>query len=269
MIKIFSATQTLKGYNEQLNYTVNKEDADLLIIGGKPIDLNEYPKLKGIFKTGVGLDNLPFEEAKKRNIEVELPSEKTKQIIYNETALYTFHLILNFIYQKKGEFETWDKFRRKSIGEYQILVMGCGNIGSKLVEWLSPIFRVECYDPKQKHRLDLDDLLQTSDIISLHMPLLPSTRNFFDKKKLSLLKSGSLLINTARGQIIDEIALYEELKNKRINASIDVFWEEPYHGILTQIKSDNVHLSPHIASTCSNFFNGLAEDFLKFHTKFI
>ncbi len=266
MLKIFNATQTLKDFNQELSYTKDKSEADLMIVGGKVIDLDEFPNLKGIFKTGVGTDNLPFKEAQKRGIIIQLPSDETKEIIHNETASYTLHLILKFVYGNTGIFSTWQKNNRKSLRDYKVLIMGIGNIGRKLVNILSPICEVLTYDPLENNKEELDQLLQKADIVSLHMPLLPTTKHFFNQVKLSHLKDGALLVNTARGPIIDEDALYDELKSRRINAAIDVFSKEPYDGKLTKINPKNIYLSPHVASTCKAFLAGLAKDFLKFHS---
>jgi phosphoglycerate dehydrogenase-like enzyme len=268
MLKIFNATQTLKGFNQELEYTVDKSAADLMIVGGKSINLDEFPNLRGIFKTGVGIDNLPFKEAEKRGVVIQLPSEETKEIIYHETASFALHLILKFVYRDTGIFSTWQKNNRKSLKDYQVLVMGTGKIGSKLVDRLSPLCKVLTYDPLDNTEEELDQYLQKADIISLHMPLLPETKNFFNQEKLSLLKNGALLVNTARGPIIEEEALYNELKGGRIKAAIDVFSKEPYEGKLTEIDSQNIYLSPHVASTCKEFLVGLAKDFLAFHSKF-
>ena len=122
--------------------------------------------------------------------------------------------------------------------------MGCGKIGTKVIERLSPLCKVVTYDPLQNERNELNHLIRTSDVISLHMPLLPDTVKFFNQEKLALISDGSLIVNTARGPIIDEQALYSELKNGRIHAAIDVFWEEPYHGILTELENENIKLTP-------------------------
>ena len=268
MLKIFNATQTLKGFNQDLNYTLDKSNADLLIVGGKAIDLDEFPKLKGIFKTGVGIDNIPFKEAENRGVTIQLPSEETKEIIYHETASFALHLILKFVYRDIGTFSTWQKKNRKSLENHQILVMGTGKIGSKLVDRLSPLCKVLTYDPINNTEEELGQYLQKSDIVRLHMTLLPKTKHFFNKEKLSLLKNGAFLVNTARGPIIDEHALYNELKIGRITAAIDVFSKEPYEGELTKIDSQNIYLSPHVASTCNEFLVGLSKDFLEFYSKF-
>lgn len=268
-MKIYKSTKTIDNYLNFDGYifTQNKAEAEVMIIGGKPIDLDEFPSLKGIFKTGVGVDNLPFEEAKNRGIEIQLPSDKTRDIIYQETASFALYSILKFVYRDTGTFSTWQKSNRKSLQAYEVLVMGTGKIGDKLVDRLSSLCRVTTYDPVNNTKEELDQLLCQADIVSLHMPLLPDTKHFFDQKRLALLKDGALLVNTARGPIVDEDALYQELINERINAAIDVFWQEPYEGKLSKIKTKNIMLTPHIASTCDEFLVGLAADFLDFYTQ--
>ena len=130
-MKIYKSTQTIDNYLNFDGYifTQNKAEAEVMIIGGKPIDLDEFPSLKGIFKTGVGVDNLPFEEAKNRGIEIQLPSDKTRDIIYQETASFALYSILKFVYRDTGTFSTWQKSNRKSLQAYEVLVMGTGNRG--------------------------------------------------------------------------------------------------------------------------------------------
>ena len=176
---------------------------------------------------------------------------------------------MKFVYRDTGTFSNWQKNKRKSLQDYEVLVMGTGKIGSKLVNRLSPLCKVLTYDPLNNTKEELVNLLRQVDIVSLHMPLLEETKHFFDHEKLSLLKDGALLVNTARGLIIDEEALYNELKEGRIYAAIDVFSQEPYKGKLTQIDAQNIFLSPHVASNCEGFLAGLAKDFLDFHNKFI
>jgi len=178
-------------------------------------------------------------------------------------------MILKFVYRDIGDFSTWHKNNRKSLKYYRVLVMGTGKIGSKLVDRLSPLCKVLTYDPLDNTEEELDQSIQKADIVSLHMPLLPKTKHFFNHGKLSLLKNGALLVNTARGPIIDEEALYNEVKSGRITAAIDVFSKEPYEGKLTEIDSENIYLSPHVASSCNEFLVGLSKDFLEFHNKLV
>ena len=83
------------------------------------------------------------------------------------------------------------------------------------------------------------------------------------------MKSGSILINTSRGVIVDEEALYGELQNKRLKAAFDVFWQEPYRGKLKEFFPDYFFMTPHVASTCDGFLNGCRNDLnqLIYHIK--
>ena len=77
-----------------------------------------------------------------------------------------------------------------------------------------------------------------------------------DKIKLSMMKDGAILINTARGAIVDEDALFSEISSNRLQAAFDVFWNEPYEGKLKGLHPDQFLMSPHVASTCSGFLRG-------------
>ena len=263
-MKIYNLTNTISNYNKNLDYTLDKNLAEIIIVGGKKINLKEFPNLKGVFKTGVGTDNLPFEEARKRNIIIELPSNKTKEIIYNETAIFTLHQIFSLFYISTGNFKNWKKKKRKSLKSTNLLIIGLGNIGRKVFNLTSSIFNVDTFDILTNSMDELDDKLKLSHFITLHLPLNEQTYHFMDKNKLSKLKNNCCLINTSRGHIIDEYALYKELESKRIYAALDVFSEEPYNGILNSIK-DNLIKTPHIASSCINFYDGLANDFKEFY----
>jgi (S)-sulfolactate dehydrogenase len=97
-------------------------------------------------------------------------------------------------------------------------------------------------------RVELDDLLQTSDVVSLHVPLTPETRNLIDAAALARMKPGAVIINTSRGGIIDEEALVEALKAGRLgNAVLDVFETEPVPAGSIYAGVPNLMLTPHIA----------------------
>ncbi|UCF08856.1 MAG: D-glycerate dehydrogenase, partial [Thermoplasmata archaeon] len=95
----------------------------------------------------------------------------------------------------------------------------------------------------------LDDLLQKSDFVSLHVPLTPDTKGLIGKRELELMKSSAYLINTARGEVVDEPELIAALKEKRIRgAALDVFWGEPTDVNPELYELDNVVLAPHMGS---------------------
>ena len=139
----------------------------------------------------------------------------------------------------------------------KILIIGCGNIGQDLVTLLKPfncrVLVNDIRDYQDFYRCNnleartLESLLINSDIVTLHVPLDRTTKNMISRERLSLMKSNSILINTARGGLIDENALAFALKEKKIaGAGLDVFNNEPYSGPLSKL--DNVILTPHIGS---------------------
>ena len=259
-MKIWKNTSTLDNFVPELKNTVEEFNAEIAIIGSKPINLSLMPNLKAIFKCGVGTDNVPFDEAEKRNIEVILPSKKTKEYIFEETANFTIYLVLRMIYRKLGSVENWDKKSREFLGYKKVLVLGQGNIGKLVSYKLRPLVNVLTYDPIDNKESDLKDLISQSDVITLHIPLNSKTKCFIDERKLALMKNSAILINTSRGEVVDEDALYQEMAKGRVFAAFDVFWNEPYNGILKSFYPERFYMTPHIASNCRNFLEGLAMD---------
>lgn len=110
---------------------------------------------------------------------------------------------------------------------------------------------------------DADEVFRQADVISLHLPATPETRHFVDARRLSLMKPGALLINTARGSVVDEIALYDALAAGRLGgAALDVFEHEPYHPLDSQKdlrRLENVVLTPHTASNTHEANRAMAQ----------
>jgi len=259
-------TKTLDEYLPDLMAQQSQENhtAQILLVGGKHIDLDAFPALRGIFKVGVGTDNLPFEEAKQRGIEIALPAEATRQVIFRETADFACHLILQTFYRAVGDWGAWRKEPRQTLASKNLLVIGTGNIGSMVVEKMSQFCQVSTFDTLYNSEQELKALIEEADCVSLHIPHMPQTDKFIDAEKLSWMKDGAALVNTARGKIIDEAALLHELKTGRLFAALDVFSEEPYHGPLSELGPSRVLLSPHVASTCQEFLALAATDFRGF-----
>jgi D-3-phosphoglycerate dehydrogenase len=132
-------------------------------------------------------------------------------------------------------------------------IVGCGRIGTRLAKLLMPF---DCailgYDPYQIDEtifkaVKLDTLLQEADVVSLHLPYSSGTHHFMDAKKIGFMKRTSVLINAARGGLIDENALAQFLGEERLaGAALDCFETEPYNGPLAKL--DNILLTTHIGS---------------------
>ncbi|MCA1366821.1 hydroxyacid dehydrogenase [Bradyrhizobium sp. BRP14] len=145
------------------------------------------------------------------------------------------------------------------IGNYHrtVGIVGASRIGRRVIELLRPFeYQVLLYDPLvgekdatalHVEKIDLDTLMARSDIVSLHAPSLPETRHMIDARRLSLMKDGATLINTARGALVDEAALIDRLKTGSINAVIDVTDPEIPHENSPFYDLPNVFLTPHIA----------------------
>lgn len=256
-------TATLDKLVPELLHTVDPAEAEVAVIGSKPIDLDAMPKLKAIFKCGVGTDNVPFDEAAERGIEICMPSEQTKRYIFEETANFAVYLIFRMLFSEIGEVVGWKKQSRGFLGNKKVLVIGKGNIGSHVARKLEPSVEVLSFDVLHNKLEELQGLVEQADVISLHVPLMESTTGFMDAQKLGWMKDGAALVNTARGPVVDEEALYAEIESGRLRAAFDVFWKEPYEGKLKQFHPERFLMSPHVSSNCENFLTGLAEDFRK------
>ena len=149
--------------------------------------------------------------------------------------------------------------QREAIGNYgrTLGIVGASRIGRRVIELLKPFdYRLLLFDPMVDaaeaaglgaEKVELDELMRRADIISLHAPSLPSTHHMIDARRLSLMKDGATLINTARGILIDEAALLSELKTGRIDAVIDVTDPEIPEAGSVFYDLPNVFLTPHIA----------------------
>lgn len=220
---------------------------------------------KIIARVGVGLDNVDQQAAKDKNIRVINAVEGAMTAV----AELVLGLMLGLARQiprgdrgiRNGE---WLKKELKGTelkGKY-LGIIGLGNIGKRLGRIAKGFnmniigYDVVPIDQEFIHEVgmmkaDLKTLLQSSDYVSIHVPLLDSTYHLIDKEKISLMKNTARIINTSRGGVIDEDALYDALKNGELGgAALDVFESEPATG--NKLASlDNVILTPHIGAQTS------------------
>ena len=259
-MKIWKNTSTLDGFDDGLNFTDLKNEAEVVLMGSKTIELDQMPYLKGIFRAGIGRDNVPEKEAEKKGIVVRYPSDKTINIIFYETACFTCGLIFRMLYENVGTLDPWFKQPRHQLFQKKLLVIGTGKIGSSVVQLMKPFLNVNTFDILQNEASELKLMIQQADCITIHIPKIDDNLSFIDTEKLSWIKSGSVLINTARGAIVDENALYNEIKSGRLRAAFDVYWQEPYAGKLKGFYPEGFFMTPHVASTCSEFLQGCKKD---------
>lgn len=222
------------------------------------------PKLRVVGRLGVGLENIELPACAKRNIKV-IPAtganaESVAEYVVGAAVALTRGFIPATIATLKGEwprprFSGYHEFLGQTLG-----IVGFGSIG-RVVAKKAHAFGLQCiaYDPMLSGDalalddfsvplLALNDLLAKSDAVSLHLPYLPETKNLFDGGMLDRMKKGACLINTARGGIVDELALAERLRTGHIGgAAIDVFSAEPAKDLSHFSGIENLILTPHIA----------------------
>ena len=240
--------------------------ADKAIVGIEIIDkdiLDQLPKLKLISKYGVGLNNLDLDECKKRNIQIKFQPGSNKQSV----AEFTLLLMLNSLRQvhnNKTEIieGNWTQAKGQELKGKKIGIIGFGNIGSCLVSLLKPFgnkilffderkfssAEIDKFNDKNLKQASISEVLSTSDIVSIHIPLNSGTKYMINKNAFKQMKESIILINTSRGGIVDEVELYKFLKNNNLAfASFDVFEHEPaFKSPL--LKLDNFFASSHRAS---------------------
>ncbi|MEK7583396.1 MAG: D-glycerate dehydrogenase [Patescibacteria group bacterium] len=209
------------------------------------------PTLKIVANYAVGFNHVDMEAAKARNIIVTNTPGTNEEAV----AEYTIAVMLNIARRlsegdratRAGKFTTWgmwDMLGESLIGK-TLGIVGMGKIGSRVAEIAEHGFgmRVIPIGPEQK----LDEILPDCDFVSLHVPLLDSTRHLMNETRLKLMKPSAYLINSSRGPVVDEAALVDALKAGTIKgAALDVYENEPniHPELLTM---ENVLLTPHIA----------------------
>ncbi len=228
-----------------------------MIAGVEPLTRNVIEGasgLKVISRCGTGLDSVDMEAAAARGIEVcNTPDAPAKAVAELAVGLI-FSLMRMIPLQdraiRNGE---WERPMGRLLSEQTLGLVGFGRIGKLVASHLKPLgCEIIFYDPYAKgdglaQYLALDALLERADIVSLHMPATDETRDMVNADFLGQMKPGSYLVNTARGELVDEEALVSALESGHLaGAALDVYKDEPYKGPLTSLS--NVILSAHTGS---------------------
>ena len=229
------------------------------------------PKLKVIANVAVGYNNIDVAYARSRGIVVT----HTPNVLTESVADFTWAMILAITRRlsegervvRRGEWKGWalDFMLGMELRGKQLGLVGVGRIGAAVAA-RAPAFgmRVVYTEPRDvdlpnAENISLDRVLNTSDIVSLHVPLMPETRHLIDKKALARMKRSAYLINTARGPVVDEAALAWALQQHLLaGAALDVYENEPaVHPDLLAL--DNVLLVPHLASATTETRTAMAD----------
>jgi D-3-phosphoglycerate dehydrogenase len=219
-------------------------------------------RLRVIGRAGIGVDNIDVEAATRRGIAV-MNTPGGNNVTTAEHAISMLLALARSIPQATASMRAGKWEKSKLIGSEicaKVLgIVGMGNIGRLVAERAQGLkMKVIAYDPfltaEKAQQLgvepvSLDALLQRADFVSLHTPLLPETRNLIDAQALAKMKPTARLINCARGGIVDEAALADALRNKRLaGAALDVFEQEPPPPDHPLLHLDNVICTPHLGA---------------------
>jgi glyoxylate reductase len=282
--KGYSVDVNLKDKNlskRQLISVLKKKqyDAVLCLLTDK-IDVDVYeasPGVKIYSNYATGFDNIDLTEAKKRDITVaNAPAPMTPESVAEHAIALIFALGKKIAegdrFVRAGKYKGWLplKFLGTDITGKTLGLVGAGRIGEKVAErakafGLKIIYTDVSKNPNMEEKFgatyieSLDKLLGQADFVSLHVPLLPSTKHLINEKNLRLMKSSAFLINTSRGPVVDEKALSQALSEGVIaGAGLDVYEFEPKvtKGLT---KMQNTVLTPHIASASTVVRNQMAE----------
>lgn len=245
------------------------QNADIVITNKVVLDksiIEQAPKLKFICISATGTNNVDKVAAEKRGIPVKNASDYSTQSVTQGTFAILFHLLVHIPYfdqyVKGGDYAKTDIFTHFGKGFWELNgkrfgIVGLGNIGRQVAK-IADAFGCEVVyystsgqnNQQAYQRLELDEFLRTSDIISIHAPLNENTANFINYDRLKQMKKSAILINVGRGGIVDEADLAKALDEELVaGAGIDVFTQEPINpqNPLLHVKNkERLALTPHV-----------------------
>ena len=237
-------------------------------VSQKVIDL--FPNLKVIARAGVGLNNVDVTAATKRKIKVlNNPGANANTVAEHTMALMLMLQRRLFESVNAVKSDNWvfrngyggDELYGKTLG-----VLGMGNIGQKVAK-LAKAFGMEVLYSHTSN-LDLEykycsfeELLRSSDVLTLHLPLTGETQHIINKKSIIFLKQSALIVNTSRGALVEENALYEGLIDQKIGGyAADVFEEQPPRKNNLLLQLPQVLITPHVASLTAQTYQKMCVD---------
>lgn len=235
--------------------TVDKESIEILLIWHFAVTeavLQDYPNLKAVVRYGVGVDNVDLEACRKSGIKVfnnpdygvdEVSDTAVAMIMALSRNIIAYDKVARDLVQKPNPNLLWQENTNSSskrLSECTLGIVGVGRIGSAVARKMLPFVKnVEFYDPfvpagyektlKARRHDTLPDLLENSDIVTVHVPLSDATRGFIDESFVANLRSGAILVNTARGGLIDDLDCFRAAlaSGDLFAVGLDVLPDEP------------------------------------------
>jgi len=238
-------------------------DADALIVRSATKVTEELmeaaPRLKVIGRAGVGLDNVDLEAARRRGIKVVNTPEASSVSVAELAILHILNALRRIVdgtvSLRDGRWEKKRLMGRELMGK-TVGIVGLGRIGREVARRLLAFgTRILAYDKYVRESplegvelVDLETLLRESDIITIHVPLTPETHHMISDRELEIVKPGAVIVNTARGGVLDEAAALRALRDGRISVlSLDVFEEEPPRN-RELLEHPNFYGTPHLGA---------------------
>src|SRR5438552_3392564 len=219
---------------------------EVMIAGTEPITkavLDRAPKLRLIAHTGIGLDNIALDAARARRIAVTSTPSAPSPAVAEMVIGQMLGLLRKTPQADRGMRQgVWKRWIGRRLGELTVGIIGVGRVGRLVIQ------RLEGFKPPRVLANDLivdeefaqwtgciwsdkETIFREADIISLHVPLTKETRQMVGARELDMIKPDDIIVNTSRGEIIDEAALASALRSRpSFSAAIDVFAQEPYSG---------------------------------------
>jgi D-3-phosphoglycerate dehydrogenase len=257
-------------------------DADYFLVSGRlPIDkavLDHAPKLKMIQRTGVGTEMLDLEEIRKRGIPVYVNAGVNARSVAEHTLTLMLAALKRLpqinvqthsgVWKKQQQGVTTHELYGKTVG-----LIGMGNIGRLVAAMLQPfgakVLYTDVFRQKEEVEANLgltycdsfEALLPQCDILSFHCPLTKENTEMLNKQTLAMMKEKGIVVNTARGKLINPDDLYEALKSGHVKAAaLDTHYEEPVKENYKLAELDNVVLTPHIGGLSYEAFASMMQE---------
>ncbi|HSB47837.1 MAG TPA: hydroxyacid dehydrogenase [Candidatus Bilamarchaeum sp.] len=252
-------------------------EADVLIVRSATKVTRELisgcPNLKVVARAGVGLDNVDQEACVEKGVKVvNTPGASTNAVAELAIGLMLCGLrnVQKAHHQMKNR--VWDKKNLvgSEIAGKTLGIIGYGRIGAAVARKAHALgMKIIAYNPPPRHEDDIvqfidnmEAFLGHADVISLHAALTESTRGIIGRENIAKMKDGVFIVNTARGEMVDEEALYDGIRGGKISgAALDVYAEEPYKGKLLEL--DNVYCTPHLGASSKEAQERIGNELLR------
>jgi len=236
--------------------------------------MTHAPKLRVVGRHGVGVDNIDLEAATEFGIQVvNTPLATVEGVAEHAIGLMlalSKQIVVGDKYLREGDFSIRYRIQGREMRGRTVGIVGFGRIGRRVGQICHHAFDMAVLytdvrpAPEMEaeigaRRVELDELLRSADYVTVHTPLLPSTRGLIGEREFALMRPDALFINTSRGPVVDEKALYKALLEKQIaGAGLDVFEQEPTPPDNPLLRLENVVVTPHMATATEEAMKAMA-----------